>query len=70
MGTFDYGNKDLEGSMQAIMSLMIWLKTLYFLRIFDSTGYLIKIIIEVIIDMKYFFMILMLTFIAFADSMY
>jgi hypothetical protein len=70
IGTFDSGNKGLEGSMQAIMSLVMWLKLLYFLRIFDSTGYLIKIIIEVIIDMKYFLMILMLTFVAFADSMY
>lgn len=32
-------------SMQAIMSLLIWLKFLYFLRMFDSTGYLIRIIV-------------------------
>ena len=31
--------------MQGTMSLMIWLKFLYFLRIFESTGYLIRIII-------------------------
>jgi hypothetical protein len=50
------------------MSLGIWLKLLYFLRIFKSTGYLIRIIIEVIKDMRSFLLILMLTFIAFGDA--
>jgi hypothetical protein len=57
-------------SMQATMSLFIWLKFLYFLRIFDSTGYLIRIIIEVIIDMRHFLALLLLTFIAFGHAMY
>ena len=52
------------------MTLFIWLKFLYFLRIFSSTGYLIRIIIDVIKDMRFFLMILLLTFIAFGDSMY
>ena len=70
-GYFDIPeNKPVEGSMQAVMSLFIWLKMLYFLRIFEKTGYLIMIIIEVIIDMKYFLLILLLTFFAFADSLY
>jgi hypothetical protein len=37
--------KEIEVSMQATMSLFVWLKFLYFLRIFESTGYLIRIII-------------------------
>ena len=48
----------------------MWLKLLYFLRIFEPTGYLVMIIIEVIIDMRYFLLILLLTFVAFADSIY
>ena len=51
------------------MSLVLWLKFLYFLRIFEATGYLIKIIIEVIVDMRFFLMILLLTFVAFGDAM-
>mmetsp|Transcript_33876 Transcript_33876/g.24919 ORF Transcript_33876/g.24919 Transcript_33876/m.24919 type:complete len:250 (+) Transcript_33876:3741-4490(+) len=66
----DPAHKSLEASMQGIMSLFIWLKMLYFLRIFDQTGYLVRIIIEVIYDMRYFLMILILTFVAFADSYY
>ena len=51
------------------MSLLLWLKFLYFLRIFSSTGYLIKIIISVCFDIKYFLLILCLTILAFGDSM-
>lgn len=60
----------VEASMQATMSLMIWLKMLYFLRIFKTTGYLIRIIIEVVVDMRHFLFILLLTFVAFGDAMY
>jgi len=55
--------------MQATISLLLWLKFLYFLRIFKSTGYLIKIIIAVCFDMRYFLFILFLTIMAFGDSM-
>lgn len=60
----------VEACMQATMSLMIWLKMLYFLRIFKTTGYLIRIIIEVVVDMRHFLFILLLTFIAFGDAIY
>ena len=70
IGTFDNGqNATLEACLQATMSLVLWLKFLYFLRIFEATGYLIKIIIEVFIDMRFFLMILLLTFVAFGDAL-
>jgi hypothetical protein len=73
-GTFDQldgvkQNQTLEASLQATMSLLLWLKLLYFLRIFKSTGYLIKIIISVCVDMRHFLLILFLTIMAFGDSM-
>ena len=49
-------------------SLLIWLKLLYFMRIFESTGYLIRIIIQVCIDMRHFLLILLLTLIAFGEG--
>ena len=52
-----------------MISLIIWLKLLYFLRIFKSTGYYIRTIIEVIMDIKYFLLMLLLTIVAFGDSM-
>jgi len=60
---------DLEASLQASMSLLIWIKFLYFFRIFQSTGYLIRIIIEVVVDMRHFLLILLLTIVAFGDAM-
>lgn len=51
------------------MSLILWLKFLYFLRIFAATGYLIRIIIAVVVDMRNFLLILLLTFVAFGDAM-
>jgi hypothetical protein len=67
---YQYKNMNVEGTMQSIMSLFIWLKFLYFLRIFSHTGYLIRIIIDVMDDMKYFLLILLLTITAFGDAMY
>jgi Polycystin cation channel len=61
--------RTIEGMLQSILSLIVWLKLLYFLRIFKSTGYYIRTITEVIKDMRYFLLMLLLTFIAFGDSM-
>jgi hypothetical protein len=46
----------------------MWFKFLYFLRIFKSTGYLIRMIVEVIKDMKNFFLVLFITIAAFGDA--
>jgi hypothetical protein len=48
---------------------MLWIKFLYFFRIFQSTGYLIRIIISVLVDMRHFLFIMLLTIIAFGDAM-
>lgn len=54
--------------MKAIISMFVWLKLLYFLRIFEETGYLIRIIIQVCADMRFFLLILLLTIIAFGEA--
>ena len=46
----------------------MWLKVLYVLRIFKSTGYLIRAVVEVIFDMLIFLLIFFITIIAFGDS--
>ena len=61
--------RTIEGILQSVISLILWLKLLYFLRIFKSTGYYIRTIIEVIMDIKYFLLMLVLTIVAFGDSM-
>lgn len=70
MGVFHKDSQLMEGSMQATMSLFIWFKFLYFLRIFEKTGYLIRIILSVGEEMRFFLLILLFTMTAFGDSMY
>lgn len=48
--------------------MLLWLKLLYFFRINKSTGYLIRMIAKVIIGIKTFLVILLITIIAFGDG--
>ena len=57
-------------TMNAFTALTMWLKFLYFLRIFKATGYLIRMIVDVIYDMRVFFLVLMIVIVAFADSFF
>ena len=59
---------DTDRSIQAIATFFMWMKFLYFLRIFKSTGYLIQMIIEVVYDMRVFMVILLVTIVAFSDA--
>lgn len=54
--------------MLSLTSLCLWFRFLYFLRIFDSTGFLIRAILAVVVDMRYFMLILGITIVAFGDS--
>lgn len=47
----------------------MWFKFLYFFRIFKSYGYLTRLIILVISDMKDFLVVLFITIVAFSDSL-
>lgn len=46
----------------------MWLKFLYFLRIFSGTGYYIRILFVVCYDVRYFLLLLIFTFIAFGEA--
>jgi hypothetical protein len=61
-------NEQLERSIMAVTTFFMWLKLLYFLRIFKETGYLIRMISTVIVDMKHFLLVLLIAIIAFGDS--
>ena len=57
-----------EDSLKSIGSLLMWLKLLYFCRINRHTGYLIRMIVQVIYDMRTFLSVLLITISAVADS--
>mmetsp|Transcript_24585 Transcript_24585/g.38158 ORF Transcript_24585/g.38158 Transcript_24585/m.38158 type:complete len:187 (-) Transcript_24585:757-1317(-) len=61
-------NRKIYAILMSIASLCLWIKFLYFFRIFDSTGFLITAILAVIKDMRYFLLILTITLLAFGDS--
>lgn len=46
----------------------MWLKLLYFLRIYRTTGYLVRMIVQVIQEMKVFLLVLLITILAVADA--
>jgi len=54
--------------MKSIGSLLMWIKLLYFCRIYKATGYLIRIIIKVIFGMKTFLGVFLITILAVSDS--
>lgn len=73
MNFIAYGVEDAtvtSRQIQAVTSLFMWLKVLYFLRIYKATGYYIHLISQTIFDMRFFALILAITVIAFGDAMY
>mmetsp|Transcript_33927 Transcript_33927/g.24970 ORF Transcript_33927/g.24970 Transcript_33927/m.24970 type:complete len:301 (-) Transcript_33927:33-935(-) len=58
----------LERTVQTITTFFMWLKLLYFMRIFKNTGYLIRMIVVVISDMQSFLLVLLIGLIAFGDT--
>lgn len=60
----------IQRPLYAFATLIIWLKSLYYLRIFRNVGYLTSMILQVIQDMVYFFIILIMSLFAFGNSFY
>ena len=56
--------------MQALAAVTIWTKLLYFLRASYSIGWLVRLVLEVISDMKAFLLIFFIALLAFADAFF
>ncbi|CAI2381450.1 unnamed protein product [Moneuplotes crassus] len=68
----DFADASFEDTnrVAAISVLVLYFKLFYFLRIFFATAYLVRMIIEIMIDMKFFVGVLMIATIAFANAFY
>eukprot|EP00347_Sterkiella_histriomuscorum_P006211 403353636 len=55
-------------TIHSVASLLMWLKLLYFLRLFQSTGYLVRTIIAVIYEMRIFLLILAIVYCGFGEA--
>jgi hypothetical protein len=63
------GTYVVDRSLLASCTFFMWIKVLYFLRIFKATGYLIRMITSVAYGMRVFLLILAITLAAFGDAM-
>jgi hypothetical protein len=59
---------EAERILQAIGVFFMWYKFLYFFRLSKSFGYLTRLIILVIYDMRHFLIVLFFTLVAFSDT--
>ena len=56
--------------MAALASLCLWIKVLDWCKLFDGTSFFIKLILETIIDIRYFSMIFVVSLMMFGTPMY
>lgn len=59
---------DFFAVMMSLATLLQWFKILHFLRIFDSTGFLVRALIDVVFEMRYFMLIFFVLIMSFADA--
>jgi hypothetical protein len=55
-------------TVHSFCSLLLWIKFLYFLRIFRHTAYLINMLNTVIYDMRIFLLILLIIYLGFGEA--
>ncbi len=55
-------------TVHAVTCLLMWLKFLYFLRLFDSTSHLVRVIFNMFWETKVFVMILCIFYMAFGEA--
>lgn len=63
-------NQELLNAFASISCLIMWGKMFYFLRIFFATAHLVRMIIEIVYDMRYFILIFFISVFAFANAFY
>jgi len=64
----NYDPSDFIYTIHSVATLLMWIKFLYFLRIFRSTGYLVRTLTDVIYDMKVFLLILFIVYFGFGEA--
>ena len=50
--------------------IIVWVKLFYYLRAYDSTSQLIRMIIEIVKDIRYFLFVLLIGIFGFAGGFY
>lgn len=66
----DWNIKTMIRSLYSITAIVMWIRFLYFFRIFRSTGYYIHMIMKTIVDIIEFFFIYAVVVLAFGHATY
>ncbi len=64
----EYTSNNLLYTVHSLASLSVWLKLIYFLRLFEQTGHLIRTLLGVFSDMKVFLFILSIVYMGFGEA--
>jgi len=56
--------------LQSLAAILMWFKFIYFLRCTSTTGWLVRMIVEVMKDMGSFLIVYFITIMAFSDAFY
>ena len=56
--------------MLSVSVFLMWIKLIYFGRMYFSTAWLVRMVVAIIKDMKYFFLVFAIMVIAFSNSFY
>lgn len=56
--------------LASIALIILWIKLFYFMRVYESTAQLIRMIIEIVNDMKNFLIVLFIGIIGFTGGLY
>ena len=69
-GDNGFVNRNLQRTLAAISSFLLWVKVIDWLRLFQNTAFYVHLIKETVIDMKSFMVVILVWFMAFGTSFY
>ena len=64
----DYKKPDFIVTVHSLCNFLIWIKFLYFLRIYRPTGYFIRMLSTVIWEIRTFLLVLMIVYLGFGEA--
>ena len=61
---------DYLRGLAATAVVLTWFKSFYWLRLFDSTSFYVRLIIETLFDIKYFIILFIIILLTFGNALY
>ena len=71
--TFDHNYQETSGNVREVASLctvLMWIKVFYWMRLFTSTSFYVKLIRETLYDIRYFIILFIIILMTFANALF